>query len=52
MRKETIKKLIDFEQSTEILEMDIKINEVCIKIPDRICSKNFLSLKVKEFKVS
>jgi hypothetical protein len=35
MRKDTIKKLVDFQQLTEIIEMDIKITDFAINIPDR-----------------
>jgi len=57
MQKETIKKLIDFEQDNNIIDMDIRITDFEIKVPDRpmsLCpySKNYLSLQIKEFKVS
>jgi hypothetical protein len=57
MKKETIKKLIDFDQDNNIMNMDIKISDFHINLPDRPMtqfpySKNYLALQIKEFKVS
>ena len=52
MRKNTIKLMGDFQQITEVMEMDVKICNAQINIPDRPNSKTYLSLVVKEFAVS
>jgi hypothetical protein len=44
IKKETIKKLVDFEQDNNIIDMDIKISDFAINIPDRPQSSNYLSL--------
>lgn len=44
IKKETIKKLVNFDQDNNIIDMDIKISDFAIKIPDRPQSSNFLSL--------
>jgi hypothetical protein len=52
IRKETVKKLMDFKQVTEIIEMDIRLFDLSLKIPDRPKSKSFLLLYMQEFIVT
>lgn len=52
MRKETVKLMADFQQDPETMEMDVKLTDLSINIPDRPNSKNFLALKVEKFQVS
>jgi hypothetical protein len=35
MQKETIKKLVDFEQDNNIMDMDIRLTNFQINVPDR-----------------